>query len=502
VGLVPVAAAVLPLSERVLLWAAERPTIFGAEGDNPDDTLTAIYDPGTGKLGHVKGDHLRHGMFCPGISMSALGYPFVTGGKTAPATSYYISGYGNGEEEEGFSRSKGWVKGPNMTVGRGYHSQATLSDGRIFTIGGSWSGGVGGDPEQVAPKSGEVYDPEENVWRRLEGCAVEPLYTKGSMGTFEADNHAWLFAWSNASVFQAGPSQAMNWYDTHDSGAQQSAGQRGVDTDAMNGNAVMYDASRGEILTLGGAPSYSNSPASNVAHIITLSSPNAPPDVEEIGPMHRPRAYANSVVLPSGHVFINGGASWAKQWEEQNTTWLPEMWDPATKEFALMARSPISRTYHSFALLLPDATVLTGGSGMCYVKCEDDSVNHQDVQVFSPPYLFQRDGSLAQRPKIISISKATISPGSALQVVTNVGVDEFALVRYGSATHSINTDQRRIPLVPTSRSGRHHGSWRRMYELVVLDDPGILVPGYWMLFVMDSYGVPSVAERLLVDVVR
>jgi hypothetical protein len=30
---------------------------------------------------------------------------------------------------------------PDMNLHRGYHSSTTLSDGKIFTIGGSWSGG-------------------------------------------------------------------------------------------------------------------------------------------------------------------------------------------------------------------------------------------------------------------------------------------------------------------------------------------------------------------------
>jgi hypothetical protein len=31
---------------------------------------------------------------------------------------------------------------------------------------------------------------------------------------YRKDNHAWLFAWSNGTVLQAGPSRAMNWYST------------------------------------------------------------------------------------------------------------------------------------------------------------------------------------------------------------------------------------------------------------------------------------------------
>ncbi len=36
------------------------------------------------------------------------------------------------------------------------------------------------------------------------------------------------------------------------------------------------------------------------------------------------------------------------------------------------------------------------------------------------------------------------------------------------------------------------------YTLAVPSDPGIVVPGYWMLFAMDANGTPSVAKIILI----
>ena len=47
----------------------------------------------------------------------------------------------------------------------------------------------------------------------------------------------------------------MNWYYP-DGNTTVPAGPRGSSPNAMNGNAVMYDAVAGKILTLGGAPNY------------------------------------------------------------------------------------------------------------------------------------------------------------------------------------------------------------------------------------------------------
>ncbi len=48
----------------------------------------------------------------------------------------------------------------------------------------------------------------------------------------------------------------MNWYGTAGTGTQVAAGTRASDPDSMCGNAVMYDAVSGSILTVGGAPDY------------------------------------------------------------------------------------------------------------------------------------------------------------------------------------------------------------------------------------------------------
>ena len=158
-------------------------------------------------------------------------------------------------------------------------------------------------------------------------------------------------------------------------------------------------------------------------------------------------------------------------------------------EWRSLAPIAVPRTYHSFALLLPDATVLAGGGGLCGTGCPQ---NHLDAQLFAPPYLFDGAGSRAARPKIASMSATSAKPGAALEATTAGPVDAFALVRYGSVTHTVNTDQRRVPLEATPVGG----SDARRYKLTLPDDPGVLLPGYWMLFAIDKAGVPSIATTI------
>ena len=84
--LVPVAAALLS-NGKVLVWSAYNAQKFG--GSNGNTTITAIYDPSTGKVTQATVFNTHHDMFCPGISLDAKGQPVVTGGNNAARTSIY-----------------------------------------------------------------------------------------------------------------------------------------------------------------------------------------------------------------------------------------------------------------------------------------------------------------------------------------------------------------------------------------------------------------------------
>lgn len=79
-----------------------------------------------------------------------------------------------------------------------------------------------------------------------------------------------------------------------------------------------------------------------------------------------------------------------------------------------------------------------------------------DAEIFSPGYLFNLDGSAAKRPVINSLSASTAAVGSSLTVTTDSAVTRFSLIRYGSTTHTVNTDQRRTPLTAVSSNGNSY----------------------------------------------
>jgi hypothetical protein len=143
------------------------------------------------------------------------------------------------------------------------------------------------------------------------------------------------------------------------------------------------------------------------------------------------------------------------------------------------------RTYHSTAILLPDGRVFVGGGGQCGTGCAQ---NHLTAEILTPPYLLNADGSAATRPVIVSAT-ASASPGGTLAVTTGGAVTSFVIMRLSAVTHTVNNDQRRIPLSMTSNSAES-------YTLSIPSDPGVVLPGYYMLFALSSSGVPSVSTTV------
>jgi galactose oxidase len=465
--IVPVSAVILP-NDKLLTFSAVDDMAF----DKTRDAITkvAILDLKTGRVTEPTDINTHHQMFCEGIAMLPDGRVLINGGSNDSATTIYNPA------------TNTWSVGPLMNIPRAYEGDTTLSTGQVLTLGGSWY-------DRAGDKNGEVFTSSgaTSSWRELPGVLADKILTADPAGIWRADNHAWLFAQPGGTVFQAGPSKQMNWITTTGSGTITGAGNRGTSADAMNGNAVMYAV--GKILTVGGATAYEdagsavNVQATNHAYTIDISGgPGRPVTVARTSDMAYARAFSNSVVLPNGEVLVLGGQQHPQPFSDTGAVLSPELWNPVTGKFTVMAPETIPRDYHSVAILLPDGRVFSGGGGLCGNGC---TTNHADGQIFSPPYLFNADGTARQRP-VINAAPVKATTGSTITVTTNSATPGFALVRMSAVTHSVNNDQRRIPLTPATVSGT-------TYTLRLPVSKGVLLPGNYMLFAINAKGTPSVA---------
>ncbi|MEM8897168.1 MAG: PA14 domain-containing protein, partial [Bacteroidota bacterium] len=362
---------------------------------------------------------------------------------------------------------------------RGYHAMVALPDGNVFTVGGSWSGGRGN-------KTSEVWDKGTGNWTVKSGIPADVVLdgATSNEGVYRNDNHTWLWLAPNGKIFHAGPSINMHWIDySSANGSYTNAGARGDDEFSINGNTVMYDT--GKLLKVGGASTYSQGTNSNGnTYIIDINSEQV--SVEKVQSLSLPRTMHNTVVLPTGEVFVAGGLLQARAFSDANARLTPELWNPATKTWRSLAPMQVPRTYHSVGILLADGRVFFAGGGLCG-NC---SVNHPDAEIYSPPYLFNADGSLASRPSITS-SPSSAPQNSQVTINTNRAIDYFSIVRYNSATHSTNNEQRRIEL-PAVNLGNNQ------YQ-VSIPNINVAVPGFYMLFAVDAEGVPSVSKIIQLD---
>lgn len=475
--IVPVTAANLRTGQ-VLLWSGYFPYSRTVES-NPGETYSVLFNPqndtvGAASLAQTTSGVLGHEMFCPGTSNLPDGRILVSGGSNSAKTSIYDPA------------TNRWVADAMMNIPRGYQADAVLSNGQVFTLGGSWSGGVGG-------KNGEIWTSGGTGWRVLSGVLGDPLAGPDSEAMF-ADNHMWLFTVGNGTLFHAGPSAEMHWISTNGNGGVSSAGLRSDDAYSINGNAVLFDV--GRILKLGGAPGYESTvahpvTATNRAYLIDIRGTNGLPKesgtvaVTKLNAMTYARAFPNSVALPNGQVVVIGGVRTPFFYSDFEAALVPELWDPVTLGFSPLAPMQVPRPYHSLAILLPDGRVLAAGGGLCGTNCAG---NHPNAEILTPPYLLNADGTLATRPRITSAPTEAVL-GSQITVATDSPVAAASLMRMSSVTHSLNNDQRRIPLPVTPLGGN-------TYRVSVPQSAGVAPPGYYMLFALNGNGVPSISTGI------
>ena len=216
------------------------------------------------------------------------------------------------------------------------------------------------------------------------------------------------------------------------------------------------------------------------------------PQVSSTAPMAFGRRQHNLTVLADGSVLATGGNSSGASLVDLNAGVYPaELWSPATGQWRTLAAMQITRQYHSTALLLPDGRVLSAGGGICGT-CDTVGYLAKNAEIFSPPYLFQADGTLAPRPSI-DAAPASTTYGATMAIGTPdpASISKVALIRLGAVTHSNNMEQRYIPLSFTPGA--------TTITATAPDNSNIAPPGIYMLFIIDANGVPSLARMVSVQ---
>jgi galactose oxidase len=112
----------------------------------------------------------------------------------------------------------------------------------------------------------------------------------------------------------------------------------------------------------------------------------------------------------------------------------------------------------------------------------------EHMEIYSPAYLFNPDGTLATRPSITGVPSTGIGYGAGFQVQTPdaATIASVVLMRPGAPTHSFDMEQRLVALSFTAGSGA--------LNVTAPPNSNIAPPGYYLLFLLNASGVPSVAQ--------
>jgi hypothetical protein len=349
------------------------------------------------------------------------------------------------------------VKTGKMFRQRWYATATTLANGEVYIQGGDG----GGDFPEVRTSTGN--------FRLLTGASTTYL------GTLYPRN----FLAPDGNIFGT-RYEGMYRVDARGQGFLASLGRYTPSNMGASSTAVMFRP--GRILQTGGG--YDTQFASPNAHVININQPA--PIVQAVASPLQRRHWATSTMLADGRVFLSGG-SVADNDPVNGVAYTSELYDPVTNAWSEGATAQRMRLYHSTALLLPDATVLTVGGG-----ANGPELN-LNAEIYYPGYLFDASGAPATRP-IISTSPMSADPGTTLAIGTPdpARISRVTMLKSGSATHSFNMDQRFLELSFTVSGGAVLAS----LPANAFETP----PGYYMVFVFNDQGVPSEAAMLRVNV--
>jgi Domain of unknown function (DUF1929)/Fibronectin type III domain/Glyoxal oxidase N-terminus len=419
--------------------------------DTPEPT--EVYDPAAGSFTTI---NAPSSIFCSGNAQLPDGRIMTIGG-------YGITTTGN----QGLTdtnifdpATQTWTRAASMNLPRWYPDLVELADGRYVAISGnSTSAGAWADTP-------EVYDPTANTWTLLSNVSTSQVHE---------EEYPFSDLAPNGKVFTIGPSEDKSFFLDVNNQTWTPVGSSGI----TNGSSVMYRP--GKILYSGGAASVtSTTPAQAGTAVIDLNAPT--PAWRTTAPMNDARVYHTLTMLADGRVLAVGGETTSDQTQVTSGVLQSEIWDPATEQWTVAAPMAAARNYHSTAVLMPDGTVLVSGGG--HGDNNTPNTGQYSAQVYSPSYLFA-----GPRPTISSApASSTYGANMTIQTPDASSISAVNLVSLGADTHQADMGQHFVPLSFTAGSGS--------LTVQAPASAALAPPGYYMLFIVNGSGVPSVAAMV------
>ncbi len=401
-------------------------------------------------------------VWCNGMSFLPDGRALITGG-SKPYPTNNFSGLRNTTIFDPLTSA--FARAEDMAHGRWYPTNVALADGRTATFSGYGEDGRPNRTFEIYTMGGGWGLPNARDWpTTLKNYPRVHLTPQGDL----------FFSSEQRESHRLDP-VTQRW--TRNVAVTNYTQARRYGSSVLLGLRPPDYAAR--ILIAGGGVGYE---ATLTAETLDLSA--TPLEWKWTGAMNHKRVQLNAVLLPNGRVLAVGGS--AKNNVAEGSGRIAELYDPEAGVWTDVAQQEHWRLYHSLALLLPDGRVASLGGN------PKQLVYEKRIEIYSPPYLFTSSGAPAPRPVVTSVPEeigyadgnadlfkvTTPAPGSIAQAV---------LMRPGANTHAFDMEQRLVEL-------EIHAAVGQELRLKEPPNPNIAPPGYYMLFVIDTAGVPSVAR--------
>ena len=442
---------------RVLFW--------GGDGNGNAFSNTqkyGIFDPATGEHEILEADHVVR-MFCgAGVVLPGTDKVLIAGGNGTGAAGGQLFDLSDEELTRDGAN--------NMDTGRFYPTMLSLPTGQAVILGGNGNADKRGTPEIFTLNEG---------WRSLDGAADADV----------AANWWYPKAWLNDS--------GEIVYIAINKGNQNGAAAAASTLEVM----AMDPSGNGSIRKIGDVP-FSMDVAStaamyDVGKIVVMSHAgdlwymdiNGPtPTFSLAADLDGDRNNSDMTVMADGRILINGGTKVGNSQSLNDARLESLIFDPYTGEVTVADSEDVMRLYHSSSVLLADGTILSmGGGGL------NGTLDFMDAQIYKPDYLYNDDGTLADRPEI-SAAPGSIEPGDTFVIDVDDAstIARMSFVKTGAVTHSVNMESGRMDLDFKVQPGNR-------IEVTIPENPNLVTAGNWMLFAIDDQGVPSVAPIISVE---
>jgi hypothetical protein len=417
-------------------------------------------------------DHRPFDFFCGGDSLLPDGRLLSAGGTVG-----YNPFRGRADATVFNPISQKWSFVAKMTHGRWYPSLITLGDGRILA-----ATGLTEDFNNPHNETLEIYSAVTNTWELLHFAPNFPALPLYAHVFLLADGRIFFDGGHMDDALILEP--CLIDLTTNPVHTTPVFGINGRDMRNQSASVLLPPAQDQKIMLIGGGPDGKQNKTDAIDNVDIVELKDANPHFVPAAPLSLPRLHLNAVLLPDRTVFVTGGS--LKQEDTPLARLQSEIYDPTTDTWTLTAACTVPRLYHSTALLLPDGRVVTAGGnpeGGTHVQWDTDPEEEMRIEIFSPPYLFK-----GARPSITAAPEEW-KYGHTVEIHSPDArtLRSACLVKTCVTTHSFDGSQRLVDLA-TAVQGNG------IIKATLTGNSNIAPPGWYMLFIVNNAGVPSVAQ--------